>query len=94
MNIQKFDVSRDETIYEAWPDIVKTDGGKLFVYFPNVSIILTEPMHVLHCVKALTVAEPGHQKDISLIREVRMIFLTVRESPDLMTEELQLYVTE
>ncbi|MBQ8526044.1 MAG: exo-alpha-sialidase [Clostridia bacterium] len=33
MPIQKFTVSRDESIYEAWPDIVRTDGGKLICVF-------------------------------------------------------------
>ena len=27
MNIKKYTVSRDDNIYEAWPDIVLTDGG-------------------------------------------------------------------
>jgi sialidase-1 len=31
--IQKFNVSRDDSIYEAWPDIVLTDGGKLICVF-------------------------------------------------------------
>lgn len=33
MPIQKFTVSRDESIYEAWPDLVQTDGGKLICIF-------------------------------------------------------------
>lgn len=31
--IQKFNVSRDDSIYEAWPDVVLTDGGKLICVF-------------------------------------------------------------
>lgn len=33
MAIQKFIVSRDESIYEAWPDVVQTDSGKLICVF-------------------------------------------------------------
>ena len=33
MPIQKYTVSRDELIYEAWPDVVLTDGGKLICVF-------------------------------------------------------------
>ena len=33
MSIQKFIVSRDDSIYEAWPDVVKTDSGKLICVF-------------------------------------------------------------
>lgn len=31
--IQKFNVSRDDSIYEAWPDVVLTNGGKLICVF-------------------------------------------------------------
>jgi len=31
--IQKFNVSRDDSIYEAWPDVILTDGGKLICVF-------------------------------------------------------------
>lgn len=31
--IQKYIVSRDESIYEAWPDVVLTEGGKLICVF-------------------------------------------------------------
>lgn len=31
--IQKINVSRDDSIYEAWPDVVLTDGGKLICVF-------------------------------------------------------------
>lgn len=33
MAIQKFTVSRDESIYEAWPDVILTDSGKLISVF-------------------------------------------------------------
>ena len=33
MPIQKFVVSRDESIYEAWPDLIKTKNGKLLCVF-------------------------------------------------------------
>ena len=33
MNIKRYTVSRDENIYEAWPDLVLTDGGKLISVF-------------------------------------------------------------
>lgn len=33
MSIQKFCVSNDRSIYEAWPDLVKTEGGKLICVF-------------------------------------------------------------
>lgn len=33
MAIQKFLVSRDDHIYQAWPDLVLTDGGKLICIF-------------------------------------------------------------
>ncbi len=33
MSIEKFNVSRDDSIYEAWPDVVLTDGGKLICVF-------------------------------------------------------------
>lgn len=31
--IRKFNVSRDDSIYEAWPDVVLTDSGKLICVF-------------------------------------------------------------
>ena len=33
MSVQKFTVSRDDSVYEAWPDVVLTDGGKLICVF-------------------------------------------------------------
>ena len=33
MSIRKFTVSRDDSVYEAWPDVVLTDGGKLICVF-------------------------------------------------------------
>ena len=33
MAIQKFNVSKDDSIYEAWPDLVKTNDGKLICVF-------------------------------------------------------------
>ena len=33
MAIQKFIVSKDESIYEAWPDVVQTESGKLICVF-------------------------------------------------------------
>lgn len=33
MNIRKYTVSCDESIYEAWPDVALTDGGKLICVF-------------------------------------------------------------
>lgn len=33
MAIQKFTVSSDDSVYEAWPDVVKTDSGKLICVF-------------------------------------------------------------
>lgn len=33
MAIQKFTVSRDDTIFEAWPDMIQTKGGKLICVF-------------------------------------------------------------
>lgn len=33
MSIQKYTVSRDDSIYEAWPDLVQTDSGKLICVF-------------------------------------------------------------
>lgn len=33
MAIKKLMVSRDENVYEAWPDVVLTDGGKLIAVF-------------------------------------------------------------
>ena len=33
MPIQKFTVSRDDSVYEAWPDLVQTDSGKLICIF-------------------------------------------------------------
>ncbi len=33
MAIQKFTVSRDDSVYEAWPDLVLTRGGKLICTF-------------------------------------------------------------
>lgn len=31
--IRKFNVSRDDSIYEAWPDVILTEGGKLICVF-------------------------------------------------------------
>ncbi|MBQ9545478.1 MAG: exo-alpha-sialidase, partial [Clostridia bacterium] len=51
MAIEKFVVSRDESIYEAWPDVVLTDSGKLISVFSecehhfnrdNARIMITE----------------------------------------------------
>ena len=33
MSIEKFTVSRDDSIYEAWPDLVLTESGKLICVF-------------------------------------------------------------
>lgn len=33
MALQKFTVSRDDSIYEAWPDLIKTEKGKLICVF-------------------------------------------------------------
>ena len=33
MAIHKFNVSKDDSIYEAWPDLVKTNDGKLICVF-------------------------------------------------------------
>lgn len=33
MSIQKFIVSKDDSIYEAWPDVVQTVSGKLICVF-------------------------------------------------------------
>ena len=33
MAIQKFSVSRDDSVYEAWPDLVQTASGKLICIF-------------------------------------------------------------
>ena len=33
MNVEKFIVSNDKSIYEAWPDVVQTDSGKLICVF-------------------------------------------------------------
>ena len=33
MSIQKFIVSKDDSIYEAWPDMIQTDSGKLLCVF-------------------------------------------------------------
>lgn len=37
MSIQKFTVSSDDSIYEAWPDIVQTESGKLICVFTECS---------------------------------------------------------
>ena len=51
MAIQKFVVSKDVSIYEAWPDVVQTDSGKLICVFSecnhhtdreNARIMITE----------------------------------------------------
>ena len=53
MAIQKFTVSRDENIYEAWPDLIKTESGKLICAFTecnhhndrnNSRIVVTESL--------------------------------------------------
>lgn len=53
MAIQKFIVSRDDSIYEAWPDVVLTNSGKLICVFSecehhknrdNARIMLTESL--------------------------------------------------
>jgi len=33
MSLQKFTVSRDDSIYEAWPDVIQTNSGKLICVF-------------------------------------------------------------
>lgn len=33
MPIKKFTVSRDDTVYEAWPDVILTPGGRLVAVF-------------------------------------------------------------
>ncbi len=51
MSIQKFIVSKDDSIFEAWPDVVQTDSGKLICVFSecehhgdrkNARIMITE----------------------------------------------------
>ena len=51
MPIEKFTVSRDESIYEAWPDVILTESGKLICVFSecehhlnrdNARIVMTE----------------------------------------------------
>lgn len=53
MAVQKFIVSKDDSIYEAWPDVVQTDSGKLICVFSecehhlnreNARIMLTESL--------------------------------------------------
>lgn len=53
MSIQKFIVSKDDSIYEAWPDVVQTDSGKLICVFSecehhldreNARIMITESL--------------------------------------------------
>lgn len=53
MAIQKFIVSKDNSIYEAWPDIVQTESGKLICVFSecehhvdreNARIVITESL--------------------------------------------------
>ena len=53
MAIQKFVVSRDESVYEAWPDLIKTKSGKLICVFTecehhicrkNSRIVMTESL--------------------------------------------------
>ena len=53
MPIQKFIVSKDDSIYEAWPDLVQTDSGKLICVFmecehhcnrENARIMITESL--------------------------------------------------
>ena len=54
MSIQKFTVCRDDSIYEAWPDVVQTEQGKLLCVFTQCShhlnrensrIMLTESLN-------------------------------------------------
>ena len=33
MAIQKFSISRDPVLYEAWPDVALTPGGKMIAVF-------------------------------------------------------------
>lgn len=51
MSIQRFIVSKDDSIYEAWPDLVQTNSGKLICVFSecehhinreNARIMITE----------------------------------------------------
>ena len=51
MDIKKYVVSNDPKMYEAWPDVVLTDGGKLICVFSecdhhgcrdNARIMITE----------------------------------------------------
>lgn len=53
MSIQKFTVSKDDSIYEAWPDVVQTNSGKLICVFSecehhinrdNARIVLCESL--------------------------------------------------
>ena len=53
MAIEKFVVSRDESVYEAWPDLIKTVSGKLLCVFTecehhicrkNSRIVITESL--------------------------------------------------
>lgn len=53
MSLQKFVVSKDDSIYEAWPDLVQTDSGKLICVFSecehhcnrdNARIMITESL--------------------------------------------------
>ena len=94
MSLQKFIVSKDDSIYEAWPDLVQTDSGKLICVFPNVNTIVTEKMQGLCFVKAMTAAEPGQAKSLLLKNARLMITSIAHEFQSSMTADWQSFVTE
>lgn len=51
MAIQKFTVSRDDTIYEAWPDLVKTKSGRLICVFSECTAhVNRENQRLVYCI--------------------------------------------
>lgn len=51
MAIQKFTVSRDDTIYEAWPDLVQTKSGRLICVFSECTAhVNRENQRLVYCI--------------------------------------------
>lgn len=62
MNIKKYTVSCDESIYEAWPDVALTMGGKLICVFAECEHHLNREMARIAIVESLDRGRTWSQK--------------------------------
>lgn len=57
--IEKFTVSRDDDVYEAWPDVAKPMTARLSAFLPSALITEIGAIRALCFRSAATAAKPG-----------------------------------